>query len=465
MDFLLVSHKQEKKDSKQNSVSICNLELWSNEDNLTYKGIFEFDYSRYGVKKHIQFLHTLSINMNNGDITTDYEIVNDNISELKFFRNTKKYKKNDFGMLFDLSENGFYRGEKRTGYWGSKYSRKIDEITRVILEQFKPKFKSNYIYDKLSNDKSTINTLYDMVVDFHLDMKGIKGHDGVYYHIQTDYPKKKWLELNEYKFLPAVLDSYGIKSKYLIGELNKNWGKPIQLSSLNYLCKLFGDNYISYIKQFMWEINCYETPPNKKIHELKNESEKSCMVSVINKWEKDTLKSDSFVYSINKLLSIRDLLEQRGMDLKFKAKNDNDFDNIMETWSGHKLHFARGYKVRYLISDEFIGDIERDIKINNNTFKPKLLLTEDDFRIEGHSMKNCMSKQFPHGVLYLYVSLQLGRKKVNIQYRKGKMVQSYGKANTPVKDEFLEAIDILTTRFAEHPNIEWSKEKFDFLTH
>jgi hypothetical protein len=45
------------------------------------------------------------------------------------------------------------------------------------------------------------------------------------------------------------------------------------------------------------------------------------------------------------------------------------------------------------------------------------------------------------------------------------MVQSYGKANTAVKDEFLGAIDILTSRFSEYPNIEWIKEKFDFLTH
>ena len=115
--------------------------------------------------------------------------------------------------------------------------------------------------------------------------------------------------------------------------------------------------------------------------------------------------------------------------------------------------------------DSFIEDIEREIINGKGVYKPKVLSSEDDFRIEGYSMKNCMAKQFPHGSLYVYVSLQYGRKKINLQYRKGKLVQSYGKANTPVKDDFLDAIEHLTERFSQYSNLEWIKEKFDFLTH
>lgn len=127
------------------------------------------------------------------------------------------------------------------------------------------------------------------------------------------------------------------------------------------------------------------------------------MVKVINDWEVDTIKTDSLIYTLNKLFSIRDLLEQRGLNLKFKAKNDIEFDNVMEMWSGLKLHFARGYKVRYLMSEDFVKEIEEDITIGELVFKPKILLTEDDFRIEGFNMKNCMSKQFTWGRLYIYI--------------------------------------------------------------
>ena len=54
------------------------------------------------------------------------------------------------------------------------------------------------------------------------------------------------------------------------------------------------------------------------------------MVKTIQNWETTTLKSDSLIYTLNKLFSIRELLESRGYDLKYKAKNDNDFENHME---------------------------------------------------------------------------------------------------------------------------------------
>jgi hypothetical protein len=463
---LLFTHGQEKKDKKSGSVSRCNLKLFNDDTYIIYQGEFDFDYRSYGKKKHITFNHELVINKSNGDIVTTYKIINDKLTDLTMFRTTTKKKKNNFGLLMELIENGFERGEKRIGFWGVKYERSVQNITLKIYDLIKDKFKSEFIIQKINRGEFQISQLYDMVVDFHLEMKGIKGHNSVYFDIQNDYPKKKWLEKNDYKFLPSVLDYYGIKSKYLIGELNKyNSNKSIKLSSLNYICKLFGDNYIDYLKKIKWDKHCFEIIPNKKIHQLKNESEKVCMVSVINKWENESLKTDTLVYLLNKLFTIRELLEARGVDLKFKAKNDNQFDNLLELWSGIKFHFARGYKVRYDLPKEFIVDIEEDIDINGQTFKPKVLVSEEDFRIEGYTMKNCMAKQFPHGAIYIYIGLQYNRKRIDLQYRKGSLVQSYGKANTPTTDTFNEAISILSQRFKKYTYLEWKKEKYDFLSH
>jgi len=464
---LLFSYSQQKKDKnrkRDESISECLLRLHKHNDELTYEGIFDFDYDRYGTPRHVTFEHNLIVNLITGDVSVKYKIKNNlNIDE-KMFRSTDQDKKNDFKLLFDLVENGIARGEKRRGYWGVKYERSVDKICDIFVQQIQPKFKSQFLKDKDYKLKPFYNTIYDMLVDYHLDIKGIKGHNAVYYDIQNDYPKKKWLEKNDYKFLPSVLDYYGIKSKYLIKELSQNV-RQIQISTLNYFCKLFGDNHVEYLKKFIWEIHCYDTPPNKKIHYLKNESEKDFLVKVINDWEIDTIKTDSLIYTLNKLFSIRDLLEQRGVNLKFKAKNDVEFDNIMETWSGLKLHFARGYKVRYLIPEDFVKEMEEDIVIDELVFKPKLLLTEDDFRIEGFNMKNCMSKQFAHGVIYIFASLQYKRKRINLQYRKGNLIQSYGKANTPVIEIFEEATNILTSRFKKYPTIEWKKDKYDFITY
>jgi hypothetical protein len=460
---LLFKYNQEKSD-KYNSKSICDLKLFYDGTTIIYDSLFDFEYLRYGNKKRVLFHHNLSFSTITGDVTVTYKIINDNLTNEKSYNNKTKTKKNDFSLLFELTDNGFIRGEKRIGYWGVKYHRAQDTICETMMNILRPKFTSPFLKDK-GYDKPTLNRMYDMLVDFHLDCKKIKSHDGIYYDIQNDYPKKKWLMKNDYKFLPAVLDSYGIKSRYLIGELNRYEGKPIHISSLNYLCKLFGDNYIDYIKKIVWENHCFDLPPNKKIHQLKNESEKDCMVKTINNWETETLKSDTLIYSLNKLFTIRDLLESKKIDLKYKAKNDNEFENHMDTWLGYKLHFARGYKVRYSIPTDVIDDIEMDIVINGETYKPNILLTEDDYRVEGYVMKNCMAKQFPHGSVYIFISLHHGRKRINLQYRKGNLIQSYGKANTAVPDLYDEVIEILTQRMKKHHDIEWKKEKYDFLTY
>mgnify|MGYP003334428291 CR=1 FL=1 len=95
---------------------------------------------------------------------------------------------------------------------------------------------------------------------------------------------------------------------------------------------------------------------------------------------------------------------------------------------------------------------------------PKILKNENDFRIEGYTMRNCMAKQFTNGIIHLYISLQCGNSKINIQYnKKGELVQAYGKANTPVKEKYSLAMKELTKRMVNFENIDWTREKFNFI--
>ena len=463
MGFLFY-YEQEKKDrSKSRPISKLVMYLKKEDNFICFNSYYDFDYDRYGGLRNIKFEHEFILNIETGDINVKYILRNNNLSDEKMIKSTKEEKKNDFRKLFNLIENGFHKGEKRNNYWGVKFERAKIDLENIFINEIKSSFSSQFFKEKDYRAKYAVYPLYDLLVDLHLEKKKIKGHDSVYFDIQNEYPKKKWLEKNENKFLPAVLDHYGIKSKYLIKELNLISEKPIYINSLNYLCKLFGDNYLDFLRNIDWQNHCFDTPPNKRFHTLKNDSEKKFMVSVINNWEKQLIRSDSIIYTINKLLSVRDLLEQKGMELKFKAKNDNEFENLSETWYGYRQHLTRGYKVRYTIDEQVISDIEQVIEIGDLSFKPKVLLSEEDFRIEGMSMKNCMAKQFSHGAIYLFISMQHKRKKINLQYRKGMLIQSYGKANTKVTDIFLQPTEILNDRLKKYHNLEWGKEKYDFV--
>jgi hypothetical protein len=458
---ILHYYKQSKKTKKYLEISTgdstCDLKLFHDNDNINFISIFSLNYKRYETIKNIKFEHALTVNLNNGDIRVIYRIINQNFINSEMLDITVKNGCNDFKLLHFLTENGFYRGQMRLNFWGVKYNRSLDKFFNLIRDKIKPRLSNDFLINKIY-DKSSHNNLYELLVDFHLDIKKIKGHNNVYRDIMNNYPKKKWLLNNNNKFLPAILDQLNIKSKYLISELNKKTIIDVNLDAVNYICKLFGENYNDFILKIDWQKYSGNKIPNKKIHILKDVHEKRSMVSLFNKTT-DIL----FLQKINKLLTIRDYLEKKNFSLKFNIKNEDELSRKTIIWSHIKKHVTRGYRMRYSISKDIIEFVENEIIVNDEIFKPKILLSEDDFIDEGFSMKNCIGDHFPNGMLYIYISLGHKNKKINLQYRKGELIQSYGKANTKVTTKFNEPIKCLNERLITLKDLEWKKEKYDFV--
>jgi hypothetical protein len=145
---LLFRHFQNKKDKKGPAESTCELKLFGDDNSIIMSNDFELDYHRYGTRKHVTFSHQLTINLINGDINVIYKIKNDNLTEDKYFKTSQKSKKNNFRMLYEMIENGFYRGEKRLNYWGVKYERAITEINLIMTNKLKSKFKHDFYLNK-----------------------------------------------------------------------------------------------------------------------------------------------------------------------------------------------------------------------------------------------------------------------------------------------------------------------------
>lgn len=463
MDLLFV-HNQTKKDRKGPGISNCSLKLYELDNILNYQSRYELEYSRYGSKKHITFEHGLTICLRNGDITVSYRIINDNLTEDNIYRTSYKQKKNDFKSLNELIENGLYRGEKRLNYWGIKYERSINEIILIITNKIKSQINYKFLNEKSYKEKPAINEIFDLLVDFHLYKKKIKGHDNVYYDIMDVYPLKKYLKVNENKFLPSVLDGLKIKSKFFVKELN-TIDQPIDIKLLNYLCKLFGDNYIDYIKKIDWKRHCSEINTSKfRVETLRDDSEKNSFVKLINNWNSTNTNLETVFVGVDKLLKLRKDLDDRGVKISLTPKNDNQYNALIERLSNLKQYYKRGYKVRLVFPEEFTNEIEKEIRINDNIFSVRLLKTEEDYINEGIFMKNCMSKQFTNSSLYIYLRGSIGNKHIDLQYRKGQLVQSYGKSNTKVPSIFLPFIDSLNQKIRKFHDLKWSKEKYEFLT-
>ena len=107
-----------------------------------------------------------------------------------------------------------------------------------------------------------------------------------------------------------------------------------------------------------------------------------------------------------------------------------------------------------------VNDVQTPIMVDGEIFKPRILLSNYDFCFEGVLMKNCMSTQFTQGSIYLYISLLNGTSRVNLQYRKGKLRSSYGKANSGVPMKiFGGAIELLNEKMLKYSELTWKKEK------
>ena len=471
---------QKKQTEKGRCDEKCSIDIFHQHDRLIIDLSYHFTYLKSPVEPTPDSIKRESLR----EVKSQYRITIDLLKpnffvfsstiNSGFLSDEKKSKnrelKNNFRQLAEIIDLGFYGGGKKGTSWGVRYEKKTKSAWEVIKNIIQPSIKDPYLKTKNYNTP-TISPLYDLISDFYIDSKKVKGHDLIYLDIQEDFPKEKFLKVNDRKFVPSLLDQYGIKTKQFIGALNNSVDDmPIIIKSLNYLCKLFGENYIDYMNKIDWHLHCYKSPPTKKTHTLKNEREKKNMVKLIQNWEEEGLRTNteismdgSVITSIYNLLELRNKVEDKGIELKFTATSDSELDIIYEEWISLKKYLIKGYRVRYNFPTDFVDYIEKPIVIGNVVYTPLILKTEESFKIEGHIMKNCMGGQFDHGSISIYVSLRKGKKWVDVQFRSGDRTMCYGKANSDTPSDFKIAIDSLTKRMKKFKDIKWSKEKYDII--
>lgn len=453
---ILYYHEQEKYERNRNLKNECKLKLFSFNNLIHYVAEYNIEYMRFGKINFVTYEHLLTYDAKTGNFNVTYRIINKKENTYNLYKTNEKKRKNNFDFLLDLTQSGFYSGEKRFNFWGVKYKKACVDILHIISKKLNhpvPPGDKNHI----------VNPLYDMLVEHHLITKKIKWHNNIYNDISQIYPQKKWLKLNDNKFLPAVLDGLGIKTKFLVGALS-NLDKKINMKSLKFLCNLFGENYVDYFREFDWIEIVKDPMIRSKKFVCEDDHEKKSILNAFKTYdEAENILNDGPLTLISQLYTLKEFLGAKGLSLKIKSKSFNELVSLKDQWEAHKKHFKVGYKLKYHLPEEMITDIETPININDKTFIPELILTEDQFRVEGFVMKNCMARQFGVANLYIHMSLRIGRKRINLQYRKGILNQSKGKANTNTPKEFKEAIDIINQRMLNYKDISPKKTGYDFI--
>lgn len=447
---VLDSYSQEKIETKKNIKSTCDLKLINDENFIVFYGSFNIE-SIYQKKKHTTvYYDELKLDISNGEFQTIRKV---NIGNSNKNKTVVGIKKNDFKSLSDFCDSHILTGEKNEKFWGVKYYKTITNIGNIIKTTINDEIKDEYIKNKIYPENYS---LYEIIIDFYLEKHLIKPHNNVYYHINFGFPKNKWLKLNDRKFLPSLLDQFGIKSKYLISVLSSDKGKNINLKTLNYISHLFGDNHVDYIKKINWVGLCNTKFSPSEKHTLLDDVEKK---SILNLLIKES-NNETILEDIYKLVSLREHLKKKKRSLKIKIKNYDELLYFIEVWKLMKSHLILGYESKYDIPKSVITDLTHEIIIDNKVFKPKILLSELDFILEGLKMKNCMGKQFTNGLFCLYFSLSLNDSSIDLCFQNGVLTQGFGKGNTPIEPEiFGEPLEILKKRITKYSKLTWKKIK------
>jgi len=114
----------------------------------------------------------------------------------------------------------------------------------------------------------------------------------------------------------------------------------VNIKSLSFLCKLFGDGYVDYLRQTKWHDIVKRNSNFRKFHTLKNDKEKSMMVKVINDWETTNLYKDNFVELVNKLMNLREFIESKNIPCKFNASDSDSVELLL-----NKFDFQKNPKI------------------------------------------------------------------------------------------------------------------------
>jgi hypothetical protein len=463
---LLHEFIKEKKINRNNGTSRSHIKVYLDNQNLIYESYFAFEFlRRYGRPHNCYYQHSLELNLKNGD----FYITN---------KKTKNKRKNNFKLLHKLTDFGIYRGEARTGYWGTDYQKSIKKIENIFYDEIISNVSDKYYKEKIINPDLEIDFFYELITNYHLCKKKIRAHNHIYSTIAFEYPQKKWLVKNNNKYVQSILDSYDIKTKYYVSEINKS-ERPIIISGLNFLCKLFGDEHVSYLHQIPWQKFCNEDINSSyKILELKNKNEKKSLVKLINNWNDSEDRENNVYYNglyliynysglisyLFRIFKLRSKIEQLGLTLKFNAKTPDEMERLETEWGIHLEYLKRGYKIRYEYPKDYINEIQKPFKIENRVFKPKVLVSQDEFIIEGITMKNCMSKQFISGLYNLYISLMIDDSiRINVSYNDGKLVNVYGKANTEISENDRVGVDYLTKKMNDLPKYHPNRVKYTII--
>jgi hypothetical protein len=229
----------------------------------------------------------------------------------------------------------------------------------------------------------------------------------------------------------------------------------LDISGILWLYRFFGQDLFNKIKEDVFltleMYSVYDPVADnaifyENIDSLITKKEKENILNILNE-----TKSKNFLGTLKDHLRFKDRLLKYGEEVKIVAKNLEEFNQEHVEWSTLIESYSNGHVTRFYGEDS--GLVEDPIYTSDETYFPILLKTTEDYQGESAHQHNCV-RTYSEKAHCFIVSLRKGSKdgsdRATIEYQFTqtglKRVQTLGKFNKILTDEWVEPVDDLDKR-------------------
>ena len=391
----------------------------------------------------------------------------------KFRKVGKKFFAKEFNRYFltyNTKTNNFYITVGGKGL-GHRAYRSVKTNSFVHLNRFVDYFQGFEVNETTHNFLTTFinqidkdnkvsvnkNNLYSVLTSVFVKLNGIKGPDHTNHLVCTYYTGKKSLKKNGHNVVHSILDTMGLKTKYFIGLFNQ-YQPELEYISLYY--RLLGPKYMRTVsKEFLGNESTPYASFNYKVKNVTNQNipesfnitdeERKNIVKLVNSFYRNGNTVGSYRRNLTSLiedhLSIIHKIKKFEPDIKFRAKNYDEFNNEHINYSEKYSLYRKSEEVYYQYDKELV----ESLKYGYKGCEYVLLTNDMEYINESSYQSNCV-RTYIDKFKSIIISVRKGKERVTTEFNyKGQCIQKRGRFNEPVSEPMREYVEHLETIISE----------------
>ena len=380
-----------------------------------------------------------------------------------------KVRKQIYFLTFNYKKKLFYTGEskfKRKQNLGFRCNVNVPDIELTsIMSELNYYFTVHERYDVIHTflnkiiEKTNVkvstnnfNTIQEKYYEIILKNSKIKYPNAFLKFSKMFAPTKevRKYDANLVTWFMKKNNLKGVKIRQLLNNYNY-----LDIDGIVELYRFLGQDLFNKIKEevfFTTEMYSVYNPVSdggiyfENMDSLITKKEKENILNILNE-----TKSKNFLATLRDHLRFKHRLLKYGEEVKITAKNLEEFSQEHVEWSTLIESYSNGHVTRFYGEDS--GLVEDPIFTSDNTYFPILLKTTEEYQGESAHQHNCV-RTYSEKPYCFIVSLRKddknGSDRSTIEYtftQNGlKRVQTLGKFNKPLTDEWIEPIKDLDKR-------------------